>query len=138
VLFKQKPKLLHVYGQKDFGDRVYILANRDALLALKDVIEDSLEKNASMETVEAKFHAADGQQFEVGILQDDSLWETFFWRNIKLPYEEGYQGGISPEKAYEGRITIKPKQTLKEVMQQQLTRCCFRMQGIWLRAWGGV
>lgn len=66
---------INIYGQAAWHDAVRIVANRDALVALRDAIDSALEHNVS--SVDEVF-ASDGEAYSIhiGVMPDDFMhWE---------------------------------------------------------------
>ncbi len=70
--------LLHVYGQFAWHDDVFLIGDRDALMKLRDAVDQALEKGAGSFTG----FVTDGEGFEchVHLADEKELLE------LKLPY----------------------------------------------------
>jgi hypothetical protein len=80
-----KIKLVHIYGQKIWHDDVFIIANREGLLALQKAISEALEKGKGV----AEVFVADGEGYNVEILLNDADWPSDVWDSLVLPYTDG-------------------------------------------------
>ena len=77
--------VLHIYGQQQWHDDVYIIANRDGLLSLKTAIENALH---SSNRSQAELYVTDGEGYKIKVVLGDDDWLSPFWDNLALPYTE--------------------------------------------------
>ena len=81
---EQSFPILHVHPQEFYHYDAYLVANREALTALKAGIEETLSSgNVSLE-----MSAADGEGYELKIQLIDKPIESDDWKNAALPYSD--------------------------------------------------
>lgn len=70
---------LHVYGPDQWHGETFVVGNREALLALRDALDEALETGSGL----ALAYAADGEGFSCGVLlvEDEEVWAE-----VVLPY----------------------------------------------------
>lgn len=76
--------LLHVYGQAAWHDDVYIVGNRQALLALKRAIEDALTGQKGVLNAMTN----DGEGYSVIVLNLPNGQGNQVWVELAVPYSE--------------------------------------------------
>ena len=82
--------LLHIYSQEDSHCEAYIVANREALLKLKEAIDNAI--NTGRGSTGA--FTSDGEGFDIKIICNNELWDSEFWKNISLPYTAEWRESI--------------------------------------------
>lgn len=95
--------LLHIYGQLQWHDECYIVANRDGLACLKGSIQEALDKGESSVAV----YASDGEGYTIKVILNDSGWLEKFWDDLALPYTDETARAV-------GIDTIQPWEIKKE------------------------
>lgn len=89
---KEDPPLVHVYPQVAWHDDVFIVANKEGLLALQRAISGALKKGKGVEEVTV----ADGECYNVKILLNDASWPSDAWKLLALPYTADYVKDMAP------------------------------------------
>jgi hypothetical protein len=79
---EQNYPVLHVHPQEFYHYDAYLLANREALTALKAGIEEAI----SCGNVSLEMSAADGEGYELKIQLIDKPIESEDWQKAALPY----------------------------------------------------
>ena len=77
------PRLLHIYWLDAKGSECFIVGNRGGLLALRHAIHTAIErgKNAGEQV-----SAADGENFKVTVIMENSHLNSDVWQRMALPY----------------------------------------------------
>lgn len=88
-LLEERVRLLHIYAQYVWHGEAKIVGNRNALICLRDAIDDAL-KNGKSETTAM---VTDGEGYGIEIELCDKDWESFEWQNKPLPYTAEYARG---------------------------------------------
>lgn len=70
-IYKNKIKLLHIYGQDFWHTCGYIVGNKEALIALKNAIEIALDEGEGVVDV----YVNDGEGYDVHVIRDNSDWK---------------------------------------------------------------
>jgi hypothetical protein len=78
-----KIDLLHIYAQPYYHAESYIVGNRDALLLLRDAIDEALKDGKSS----AEVSVADGEGYDTNVMliEDEKTWDR-----LRRPYTDGY------------------------------------------------
>lgn len=71
---------IHLYAQHQQHDDAFILADKKALLKLKEAIENALE-NGRSDT--GDFYTNDGEAYAIKIICSDNRDD---WESVRLPY----------------------------------------------------
>lgn len=79
-------KLLHIYGQGAWHEDVFIVGNRDSLIALRNQIDATLNNNS----IRQDYWVGDGEGYGVTIKLLEGDWNTEEWRRLAVPYYEDY------------------------------------------------
>lgn len=79
-------KLIHIYPQESWHMDAYIVANREGLQALKEAIDEALDR----ENAEVEAFVSDGEGYEIEIILNDSPWGSTFWKQVAVPYTADY------------------------------------------------
>jgi len=74
--------LMHVYPQYDNHGEAFIVANKDALLKLKEAIDNAINTGRGS----AGLFAADGEGYDFRVICNDEGWQSSFWSNISFAY----------------------------------------------------
>lgn len=82
----EQNKLAHLYAQESEHDDAYLVANTQALYEIMRAIGQTLGTgNAAVATL----MTADGEEFELIVVREDSDWRSDVWQKALLPYTEG-------------------------------------------------
>lgn len=79
-------RLAHIYAQSYHHGEAVIVANKSALLAIKEAIEKSLENGSEY----VELFPKDGEGYDLHIICDDSDWQGESWQNRPLPYTDPF------------------------------------------------
>jgi thiamine monophosphate kinase len=83
-------RLLQIYGQRGPHDEVAIVGNPVGLRALRDAINNALDKMQDVTEV----MIADGEHYELAVTLQCEDWQDDAWQGLALPYSDGaYQRG---------------------------------------------
>jgi len=77
----EETPICHIFGQKMWHDNAYMIANRTALLELKDAIDVALK----FEETRLNFSPSDGEGYELFI---KCVGEDFKWKDLEMPYHD--------------------------------------------------
>jgi hypothetical protein len=77
-------KLIHIYGQQFFHDDAFIIGTREGLTALRDAINEALEKGRAVTEV----FVNDGEGYDICIALNDSNCLSPFWNKLAVPYAD--------------------------------------------------
>jgi len=89
---KKDPPLVHIYPQVAWHDDVFVVANKEGLLALQRAIYGALKKGKGV----AEVYVADGEGYDVKILLHDAVWPSDEWKRLAVPYTADYAKEITP------------------------------------------
>lgn len=81
----ERPALLHVIDQEGPHDNVTIIGTPRALKQLIDVLEQAIKKGHA---IGHGFFVADGEGFDVEVRCKDADWQSSFWQENKVRYQE--------------------------------------------------
>jgi hypothetical protein len=73
---------IQIYAQEQWHDEAVIIANKEALLRLKAVIEKALETGEA----HGKFWASDGEGYAVVVKVLGGIWTDITWNTLSMPY----------------------------------------------------
>ena len=73
--------MCHIFGQKSWHGDAYVIANRTALLELKEGIDVALK----FEETRLSFFPSDGEGYELYI---KCVGEDFEWEDLEMPYHD--------------------------------------------------
>jgi hypothetical protein len=89
---KKNPPLVHVYPQTAWHDDVFVVANKEGLLALQRAVNGALKKGKGV----AKVSVADGEGYDVKVLLYNVSWPSKEWKTLALPYTADYTKDMAP------------------------------------------
>jgi hypothetical protein len=81
-MMKERVRLLHIYAQFCWHSECRIVGNKNALIVLRDAIDEALKKGKS----ETGAMTSDGEGYTVEIEMLDADWESDRWRRQPMPY----------------------------------------------------
>ncbi len=81
-LMKERVRLLHVYAQYCWHSECRIVGNRNALIVLRDAIDEALRKGKA----ETGAMVTDGEGYTVEVELCDAAWDSDKWERQPLPY----------------------------------------------------
>lgn len=79
----------HIYAQGHWHDEAYIVADRDALLALRAAIDKALTEGHGATTLTP----TDGEGYDLHIVRVDADWQSPEWQDLAMPYTDEVAGG---------------------------------------------
>lgn len=82
---RHQPLVLHVYGQEDSHEPAKIVGNKDALVALWEMLTVIVQKQWA-ESSTAEFFAADGEGYLLTIELNNDDWQSEKWQKMASPY----------------------------------------------------
>ena len=88
-LMQERIRLLHIHGQYIWHSECRIVGNRNALIVLRDAIDEALREGQA----ETSAMVTDGEGYCVQIKLCDAAWESDKWRREPLPYTANYAKG---------------------------------------------
>ena len=80
------PPIAQIYSQRHQHEEVYIVANREGLLKMKEAIDKALENEIGFATE----FIVDGEGYDIIILNKNEHWQDESWQTLSLPYSEEY------------------------------------------------
>lgn len=97
-------RVLHVYGPEVSGGEVWIRGSGPALVWLAQALQEATILGHAVHT----FTTADGQEFEVRVMMDNTPADSPSWQRSELPYtveRDGRPDAIGPwiEQGLDGR-----------------------------------
>lgn len=78
----ERVRLLHIYGQDLWHSQATIVGNTNALMVLRDAIDEALQIGKS----ETSAMVTDGEGYEIVIEHDPHGWQHQAWTTRPLPY----------------------------------------------------
>jgi hypothetical protein len=81
-LMKERVRLLHVYGQYCWHSECRIVGNKNALIVLRDAIDDAIKRGKS----ETGAMTSDGEGYSVEVEMCDADWDSDKWERQPMPY----------------------------------------------------
>ena len=105
-----KIPLLHIFGQHQWHDECYIVANRDGLLCLKKALETALDMNSCFSHNAAEVFINDGEGYTIEIILDDSEWLGKFWTALAVPYTKDFAKENRDDAIYPWRIETEKEE----------------------------
>ena len=77
-------KVLHLYAQDSEHGEAYIVGNQEALMALRDSIDEVLASGSQG----VEMIPADGEGYSLNVVQEDSDWQSSVWQGLEMPYQD--------------------------------------------------
>ncbi len=103
--------ILHVHAQAAWHDPAFLVGNRAALQALRDLLDTVLAGGPTAQT--AGCMVADGEHFDLCVALEDAAWHSPAWVHAAVPYQsdaarECSSGAIHPAARQDVCACLRP------------------------------